>query len=146
MREATVKTGARPRVENLTRTSHRQRVQLVLVGSYPDDVQIPRTRGDCLPGGCNEVRPCPFSRCRHHLAIDVQPSGNIKRNFPDVEIEDMRETCSLDVADRGEHTFEQISQFTNVVRERARQIEASAMKKFELRAGTRARRWLADFS
>jgi hypothetical protein len=38
--------------------------------------------------------------CRHHLALDVSPNGRaVTLNFE--ELEDMVETCSLDVADSG---------------------------------------------
>lgn len=63
---------------------------------YPEDVQRPRTRGDCEEG----ERPCPFVSCRYHLALDVnEESGAIKHNFPGIEVEDMPHTCALDVAD-----------------------------------------------
>jgi len=39
------------------------------------------------------------------------------------------ETCALDVADRGEHTLEEVGGFLNVTRERARQIEKDAFDK-----------------
>jgi|WetSurMetagenome_2_1015567.scaffolds.fasta_scaffold15552_9 hypothetical protein len=73
------------------------------VVEYPDDVERPRTRGDCLQGGINEARPCPFSACRHHLYMDINPkNGAIKINHPAHEVWDMGETCSLDVADRAQ--------------------------------------------
>jgi hypothetical protein len=60
----------------------------------------PRTRGDCADG----IRPCPWVSCRHHLYLEVRRTGFIALNFPDLEPGDMKETCSLDVADRGPHT------------------------------------------
>jgi hypothetical protein len=41
------------------------------------------------------------------------------------------DTCTLDVADRGEHTLEEIGQLLGVTRERVRQIELAAL--FKLR-------------
>lgn len=94
-----------------------------------DDVERPRTRGDCLPGGCNEQRPCPFVSCKHHLALDVKPeTGSIQLNFPDVEPWDLVETCALDVADRGGVTLEEVGGLINVTRERIRQMEVRALQ------------------
>jgi hypothetical protein len=88
----------------------------------------PTTRLDCLPGGLNAERPCPFASCQHHLALDVnERNGNIKLNFPDVEVWEMTETCALDVADEGERTFEEIGALVNLTRERSRQIIEQAL-------------------
>lgn len=94
------------------------------------DAARPITRGDCR----GAQRPCPFVGCRHHLYLDVNPvNGSIRINFPDREIEDLADTCSLDVADRGAATLEATGRRMNIVRERVRQIELSA------RASMRAR-------
>jgi len=69
-------------------------------------------------------RPCPFVGCRHHLLIDVTGRGSLKLNFPDRDWDEIPQTCSVDVAEEGEHTLEQIGDFMNVTRERARQLEA----------------------
>jgi hypothetical protein len=80
----------------------------------------PRTRADCQPGGPNAARPCPFVGCRYHTAIDVTEHGSIRSRavgtlssragaaevdaFGDqvvAELERMKYTCSLDVADLG---------------------------------------------
>ena len=54
------------------------------------------TRAECAEG----PRPCPYVSCKHHLYLDVNPeTGSIKLNFPDLEVDEMAETCSLDVAD-----------------------------------------------
>ena len=80
----------------------------------------PKTRGECVNG----IRPCPFAGCSHHLFLDIgEETGTLKMNFPDREIEDLVETCSLDVADRGEHTLDDIGDVMNITRERVRQIE-----------------------
>lgn len=71
------------------------------VVEYPEDVDRPKTRADCLEGGSNANRPCPFVSCEYHLYLDVNPkSGAIKVNFPRLEVWEMAETCALDVADR----------------------------------------------
>ena len=77
-------------------------------------------RGD----GANCTRPCPFVACRYHLYLDVNPeTGSIKLNFPHLEVWQMKETCALDVADRGGTTLEEIGELMNVTRERVRQLE-----------------------
>jgi len=93
---------------------------------YPDDVDRPRTRGDCA----SMPRPCPFVSCANHLYLDVnEESGAIKLNFPHLEVWQMAETCSLDVADRGGTTLEEVGALTNVTRERVRQIETRAVSR-----------------
>jgi len=96
--------------------------------------QRPRTRAECLPGGPNEARPCPWVSCAHHLALDVsQRSGAIKVNTPDVDGEPdwsaMPESCALDVADRGGMTLEEVGAVMNLTRERVRQLEMQAAVK-----------------
>src|SRR5689334_13616880 len=73
--------------------------------SYPEDVERPKTRGECA----NTIRPCPFVSCSHHLYLDVNPeTGAIKFNFPKLEVWEMPETCCLDVADKGGITLEEV--------------------------------------
>ena len=102
----------------------------LLVGAaiYPEGVPpLPATRAECVDG----PRPCPRVSCRHHLYLDVDPhSGSIKRNFPDIEVEDMTESCSLDVADRGALTLEGVAPLLNLTRERIRQLEVNALQRF----------------
>lgn len=87
---------------------------------------LPATRGDCAGG----PRPCPYVSCRHHLYLDVSPkTGAIKLNFPDLEVDELTESCALDVADAGGTKLEDVGAMLNVVRERARQIELSALRK-----------------
>ena len=100
------------------------------------DYARPRTRGDCLDGGMNAVRPCPFVSCKHHLYIDVNankpPRQQVKVNFPGIGgPEFMVESCALDVADRGETTLDIVGEKLNITRERARQIEANCMQKLQ---------------
>jgi len=94
----------------------------------PFDVERPTTRADCLAGGVNEERPCPWVSCKYHLALDVNPEiGSVKINFPDKEPWELVETCALDVADRGGITLEEVGELTNVTRERTRQIETKGL-------------------
>ncbi len=86
----------------------------------------PVTRADCAGG----IRPCPWVSCAHHLYIDVQQrTGAIKLNFPDIEVEDMHESCSLDIADREGETLEKVGEILNLTRERVRQLEVRGMAK-----------------
>jgi hypothetical protein len=97
----------------------------------PEDGRIldlnprPRTYRDCLPGGINEARPCPWYGCRHHNGSDVSQNGTLVIR----ELDDMRpdETCSLDVARRGGITLEEIGRILILTRERIRQVEVSAL-------------------
>ncbi len=63
------------------------------------DVQRPKIRADCLEGGSNAERPCPFVSCKFHLFLDVsERSGAIKINFPGLEIWEMNETCVVETS------------------------------------------------
>ena len=108
--------------KRLTRDEKRLAQELV----YPEDVERPHTREDCL----KMPRPCPFVSCEHHLYLDVNPdSGAIKLNFPHLEVWEMAETCSLDVADRGGITLEDVGAILNLTRERIRQVEVRGLVK-----------------
>ncbi len=101
------------------------------------DFDRPLTRGECKA----EQRPCPWISCRHHIFLDVNPTtGALKINFPGVEVEDMVNTCSLDVADNGEHTLEEVAKFIGVSRQRAEAIEHVAQQRARARrTGNEAR-------
>ncbi len=100
---------------------------------YPEtDYWKPRTREACLGPGEGSERPCPFVSCKHHLYLDVSPrTGAIKLNFPDLEVWEMKETCALDIADRGGTTLEDVGAIMNLTRERIRQVEVRALAKLE---------------
>lgn len=84
----------------------------------------PKTRADCAGG----ARPCPWVSCTKHLYLDVNPAtGTIKFNFPDRDFDALRATCSLDVADDGSHTLEEVGEFMNLTRERVRQVEVRGL-------------------
>jgi len=62
------------------------------------NAERPRKRGDCADG----PRPCPWVACRHHLALDVDNiTGRVRIVIPVERLDQARDTCSLDVADRG---------------------------------------------
>jgi len=108
--------------KRLTREEKREALTLV----YPEDVERPQHRGDCM----SMQRPCPFVSCEHHLYLDVNPnSGAIKLNFPHLEVWEMAETCALDVADRGGITLEEVGAILNLTRERIRQVEVRGLGK-----------------
>lgn len=117
-----------------TRTITTRRLTLRLLQQtreeYPTDgPPRPRTRGDCA----GVPRPCPFVSCKHHLYIDVTPrTGSIKLNWPDIEPGDMRESCALDVADKGEATLDDIGKLLNMTKEAARLVEVRALAALEL--------------
>jgi hypothetical protein len=101
-------------------------------GNHPadqDPVRLsvrPLSRAECM----NSVRPCPFVSCRYHLYLEVSPkTGSLKLNFPDLEVWDLSESCSLDVADRGAQSTEQLGELLNLTPERARQLEQDALRR-----------------
>ena len=98
--------------------------------------QRPQRRGDCENG----PRPCPFVSCKWNLYLDVNSHGGIKFNFPGVELEDLPQTCALDVADRGGETLEEVGRTFGVTRERIRQIENNTLKSLEHLPGAQALR------
>jgi hypothetical protein len=65
---------------------------------YEDD--RPKVRADCLAGGKNAQRPCPFVSCVNHLYLTVNPAnGSLHYTWPGMDLSDIPATCSLDVAD-----------------------------------------------
>ena len=114
--------------KRLTRDERRMSELLV----YPEDVERPLNRESCK----QMARPCPFVSCSHHLYLDVNPeTGAIKLNFPHLEVWEMAETCSLDVADRGGITLEEVGAILNLTRERIRQVEVRGLTKIKLHTG-----------
>jgi len=88
----------------------------------------PRKRGDCV----DVPRPCPWVGCRHNLYLEVsRVSGGLHLNFPHLEPDEMQESCSLDVADRGGATLEVVGATLNLTRERIRQVELRALEGLE---------------
>ena len=119
------------------------REHAALLAEYPvaehATYERPLVRGDCLAGGSNAARPCPWVSCAYHLALDVsEDSGNIKLTFPGVEVADMRHTCALDLSDGDGITLDEIGAAQNISRERVRQIELKAIA--HLRAEREMRR------
>ncbi len=96
---------------------------------YPDmEISRPVARMECV----GAERPCPFVSCKHHLFLDVSSkTGAIKLNFPDLEVWEMKETCALDVSDRGGTTLEEVGAIMNLTRERIRQVEVKGLAKLK---------------
>lgn len=98
----------------------------------------PLRRSDCVNG----PRPCPHVWCTKHLGVEATSGGGIRFSYPnhplgirpvDEETPYEGESCAQDVADRGGSTLEEIGYYMNLTRERVRQIEVMAFKKFERR-------------
>jgi hypothetical protein len=65
----------------------------------------------------------------------VSAKGTILFRYPGVDVEDLDESCVLDIADRGEHTLADIGSVYRITRERVRQLEYSSLvKMWESRA------------
>lgn len=86
----------------------------------------PFTRGDCKDG----PRPCPHKTCVHNLGFEIRlnPIGNVATC---TTYEGCEWSCSLDVADAGGATLEEIGLIWGITRERVRQIEATALRKIK---------------
>jgi hypothetical protein len=105
-----------------------RRDELTAAEPYPDNIDRPRSREECRTG----ERPCPFVSCSHHLYLDVNDeTGTIKLNFPHLEVWEMAETCSLDVADKGGITLEEVGAILNLTRERIRQVEVRGLRRIK---------------
>ena len=95
----------------------------------PVDIPRPSTRAECR----EEMRPCPWVACKHHLYLDINPeTGSIKFNFPDLEPWELQNTCALDVAERGGITLEEVGEIMNLTRERIRQVEVRGLLKLKM--------------
>lgn len=120
----------RPRSQTIAmkRVSRAERAALAKEFPIADVENVPRpaTRADCR----DQVGPCPWVACKHHLYLDINPlTGSIKINFPDLEPWEMKHTCALQVAEAGALTLEQVGEITNLTRERVRQVELVGLTK-----------------
>jgi hypothetical protein len=119
------------------RLSPKELVELAAITAELGEVERPRTRGECM----GMERPCPFVGCRYHLYLDVNPdTGTIRLNFPDKEVWELKETCALDVADRGGEELEVVGGYLNLSRQRIEQIEKLVFKDLRNSAAVRALR------
>lgn len=124
--------GRRTRMRSKTIAMKRLTKEEIRLGALmypPIDVPRPSSRAECV----DAQRPCPWVSCKHHLFLDVNPeTGSIKLNFPDLEVWDMKDTCSLDVADRNGITLEEVGEIMNLTRERIRQVEVRGLLKLKM--------------
>jgi len=97
----------------------------------------PLHRSDCLPGGSNASRPCPYVGCKYHLCVEVRGRNVVERR----PVEDGAPTCALDVAEQRDGiTFDEIGQyFGGITRESVRRIHDDAIQK----VAKNPRRWKA---
>lgn len=89
--------------------------------AHDDDQEQPQTRGECVDG----CRPCPWWTCRYHLGADVDRRGRLHVHF-DPDDAEGRETCALDVADRGGHTLAELGALLGIGSRRVHQVEQAA--------------------
>jgi hypothetical protein len=107
----------------------REELRLGALMYPPVDIPRPTTRSECR----EEMRPCPWVACKHHLYLDINPeTGSIKINFPDLEPWELQHTCALDVAERGGITLEEVGEIMNLTRERIRQVEVRGLLKLKM--------------
>ncbi len=93
-------------------------------------IDRPKKRGDCAEGGAMHVRPCPWASCRHSLVAHYNPHDRtVDEPFADVEHETLADTCALDVADRGDHSQEEVAERMGVCHQRVDAIERGALSK-----------------
>lgn len=83
----------------------------------------PKTRGECK----GVSRPCPYISCKYNTYLEITDAGNIKILRPHLKVDEVAESCVLDVADRGPQILDEIGDILNITRERARQIEGQAL-------------------
>jgi hypothetical protein len=105
----------------------------VVLKSKLDDQEFhlikPKTRAECK----DMERPCPFIGCKYHLYLDINKNnGSIKFNFPDLEFDELDQTCALDIIEKGETTLEDIGKHMNLTRERVRQIQDNVIEKLKI--------------
>ena len=89
----------------------------------------PKSRDECA----SVPRPCPFVGCRYNLYLDVRADGAMRLNFPDRDPWDMATSCALDMASDGPRTLDTIAAMMGISKERARQIEASALIRVQVK-------------
>jgi hypothetical protein len=90
-------------------------------------LERPRNRSQCIDG----PRPCPWVGCKFNLFLDVRADGVLRLNFPGQEIEELLNSCALDLAEHGPRTLEQVALIMGMSKERARQLEDSAFTKLK---------------
>lgn len=106
---------------------------------------LPMTRGECEDG----IRPCPYVSCAYHLLwIGDDVHREVDEIYERVVVGDngdgllralaaLPETCALDVADQGEHTYDDVATHFGVTRARVQQIAIEATRRVRYSAEKR---------
>lgn len=103
-----------------------------LPAAYPEGFERPRTYDECEPSwkdGSNGG--CPLVGCRHNLFLDVAGTSirfAYRRTECPTDIK--HSTCAAWLADRGGMTLEEVGEVLGVTRERIRQIETRALRRY----------------
>jgi len=92
----------------------------------------PKRRSECLLGGWNESRFCLFVGCRHHLAL-VRIQKDQKVVLQSTPLDELAETCALDVADEGARGAGEIAELLGVSSKTVNDLLNSAMAKMRRR-------------
>ena len=116
------RTNPRPRTMSPAALRRWRRQTHSLTESAPSH-RRPATRGECRHG----PRPCPYVGCRHHLYLEVKPTGALTVIWPHLQPWEIPESCALDVAERDSHTLDEIGEVLNLSWERIRKIDAQAL-------------------
>lgn len=94
----------------------------------------PSNYSECLSLGLGLTQPCPYRECRYHLVEGKRQrtySGQLCRSTR--EADDGLETCALAVAQDGGLTGAEVGAMLGISRQRAEQIEATALLKIRKR-------------
>ncbi len=85
--------------------------------------RLPMNRKGCL----SAPRPCLVCDCRHHLWRSHKRMPYVLALLASGQMELLPPSCSLDVADKGEHSTEEVGAMMGYTGERIRQLERSAL-------------------
>lgn len=148
VRKITTPTSKRGSGHRRTVTLHPKRIaaRLVELGAviHPawinESAPMPRTRGECESRGIGRPgSPCPYVRCKHHLAINVNASSGsitltaphelVGDGVPDLDLDAMSHTCSLTAANEGPLTYDEIGVALSVTRAAIEITEKAAFAK-----------------
>lgn len=129
-------TSSEAREKNVKPTADTQRTYIESLRVEPHEnvyrlpvLQRPKTRADCA----NVPRPCPWVTCRYNLYLEVTRRGIVQFTRPNKEPWEMdpKQSCVLDVAERGPLVLDNIGEILNLTRERVRQVELDALSKMK---------------
>ena len=110
-----------------THNTKKMRPMLRGLSPAPKPYWRPKTRADCV----DEARPCPYAGCRHHLWLNVTRAGSITFVGSDGpgQLNQMDDTCALDVAERGQSTRPEIGRLLGLHVSQLLNIEQTALLK-----------------